>query len=556
MILNKNLTGKKSRLKKKKIIMNQKTLSALITVISFGLYACGGSSSKTPSFPPPPSIEEPTWTAGEFTDDSVYKNLCAIPRTGPDSNGDTFLDSQGTSMHEKMWLRSWTNDTYLWYSEVDDNNPASFSVADYFSQLKTNERTASGSFKDNFHFSQSTEDYNQRTQSGVTSGYGISWEFVSASSPRRLIVRFTEPNSPAAIASVIRGYELKSIDGIDFVNASDEADVDQINAALFPSDPGETFNFVFSDESKNDVLDINLTSQNIELQTVQNVKVISTDAGQMGYMQFNSFIRTGQQGLIDGFQQFVDQGITELVIDLRYNGGGLLAMASQVAYMVAGSAQTNNQTFETLQFNDKYPSKNPITDDSLQPTPFYTREIDWTTNQFTNNTLPTVNLTRVFILATDNTCSASEAVINGLRGVDVEVVLIGDTTCGKPFGFYATDNCSTTYFTIQFQGINAKDFGEYSEGFSPVSSPIFDDQLPGCKVTDDFTRILGDEDESLLASAISYAETGSCPIQNKPTGKAKSKVTNIPVTGIAIRTPNTLFESIKILTPISEPTSL
>jgi carboxyl-terminal processing protease len=227
--------------------MNQKILTTLITVISFGLYACGGGSSQTPSFPPIPSIKEPTWIAGEFADDSVYKNLCAIPRTGPDSNGDTFLDSQGTSKHEKMWLRSWTNDTYLWYSEVDDNNPASFSIADYFSQLKTNERTASDSFKDNFHFSQSTEDYNQRTQSGITSGYGISWEFVSASSPRRLIVRFTEPNSPAATASVNRGYELKSIDGIDFVNASDEADVDKINAALFPSDQGQTFNFVFSD---------------------------------------------------------------------------------------------------------------------------------------------------------------------------------------------------------------------------------------------------------------------------------------------------------------------
>ena len=269
-------------------------------------------------------------------------------------------------------------------------------------------------------------------------------------------------------------------------------------------------------------------------------------------MQFNSFIRVGQQGLIDGFQQFVDQGVTELVIDLRYNGGGLLAMASQVAYMVAGSAQTNNQTFETLQFNDKYPNVDPVTGNTLQPTPFYTREIDWTTSQFTNKTLPSVNLTRVFILATDNTCSASEAVINGLRGIDVEVVLIGDTTCGKPFGFYATDNCSTTYFTIQFQGVNAKNFGEYSDGFSPVLSPLFEDQLPGCSITDDFTNILGNEDESLLAAAIGYAETDLCPIQNKPASRAL----NIQGTGIAIKTPNTLLNALKILTPISEPSTL
>jgi hypothetical protein len=307
------------------------------------------------------------------------------------------------------------------------------------------------------------------------------------------------------------------------------------------------------------VLNTNLTSANIELQPVQNVTVIDTDAGRLGYMQFNSFIRTGQQGLIDGFQKFVDQGVTELVIDLRYNGGGLLAMASQMAYMVAGSAQTNNQTFETLQFNDKYPNVDPVTGDTLRPTPFYTREIDWTTNQFTDKTLPSVDLTRVFILATDSTCSASEAVINGLRGIDVEVVLMGDTTCGKPYGFYPTDNCSTTYFTIQFQGVNAKGFGEYSEGFSPVSSPIFADQLPGCPVTDDFTQVLGNEKEALLASAIEYAETGVCLIQNKTANKPISKSVingNLNKSGIAIKTPNTILDSIKIFTPISEPAGL
>jgi hypothetical protein len=535
--------------------MNQKLLSALVIVISLALYACGGSSSQPSRVPPKPTINEPSWIAGQYSDDAIYKDLCAVPRVGPDSNGDTFSDAQGTAMHEKMWLRSWTNDTYLWYSEVDDNNPSPFSVANYFSQLKTNERTASGSFKDNFHFTQSTEDYNQRTQSGVSSGYGISWEFVSSSSPRRLIVRYTEPNSPAAIASVSRGFELKTIDGIDFINTTTPSEIDKINDALFPSDTGQTFKFVFSDIAGNEVLDTNLTSSNIELQPVQNVTVFNTGAGKMGYMQFNSFIRAGQDGLINGFQQFVDQGVTELMIDLRYNGGGLLAMASQVAYMVAGSAQTNNQTFETLQFNDKYPNTDPVTGNTLQPTPFYTREINWSTNQFTNKSLPTVDLTRVFILATDNTCSASEAVINGLRGIDVEVVLIGDSTCGKPFGFYATDNCSTTYFTIQFQGVNAKGFGEYSEGFSPSNSPVFDDQLPGCEVVDDFTLALGNRNEALLASAVSYAETGTCPIQNKPVGKILNS-NNSDGLGIAIKTPNTILDSIKIYTPISEPPAL
>jgi C-terminal processing protease CtpA/Prc len=522
------------------------------------LVSCGGSSNSTsPTRFPTPDIIQPEWNAGQFLEQVTFKDFCATPRTAPDSNGDTFQDELGTDMHEKMWLRSWTDDTYLWYSEVDDNEPTSFSVAEYFSQLKTNELTASGSLKDNFHFTQSTEEYNQRAQSGVSSGYGISWEFVSASAPRRLIVRYTEPDSPAEMAGVMRGYELQTINGVNFINASSESEVDQFNAALFPSDSGQTFNFVFTDASNNVTLIADLTSANVELQPVQNIKLIDTLSGTLGYMQFNSFIRAGQDGLIDGFQQFVDANVTELVIDLRYNGGGLLTMASQLAYMIAGSAQTNNQIFETIQFNDKSAGINPVTGNPSQPTPFYTREINWDTNQFTNRTLPSLDLTRVFVLSTDGTCSASEAVINGLRGIDVDVVLIGDITCGKPYGFYAQDNCSTTYFTIQFQGVNAKNFGEYSDGFKPMAQPSFEDQLPGCSLEDDFTNILGDENEALLAASILYMETGVCPIQNKPVQKSLGSTSQ---NGPAIKTSNTIFESIilesKLITPMpSEPKS-
>jgi hypothetical protein len=121
-------------------------------------------------------------------------------------------------------------------------------------------------------------------------------------------------------------------------------------------------------------------------------------------------------------------------------------------------------------------------------------------------------MTRVFILSTGRTCSASESVINGLRGIDVEVVLIGDTTCGKPFGFFPEDNCGTTYFTIQIQSVNDKGFGAYQDGFSPVASPNFDDELPGCVVADDLAQPLGSTNEPLLAAALSYMVDGSCPV--------------------------------------------
>ena len=179
--------------------------------------------------------------------------------------------------------------------------------------------------------------------------------------------------------------------------------------------------------------------------------------------------------------------------------------------MVAGPNQTTNATFETLRFNDKNPTTNPITGETIRPTPFYSNVIDYNAGLLTDTLLPSLSLTRVYVISTDATCSASEAVMNALRGIDVEVVQIGSTTCGKPYGFYPTDNCGDTYFTIQFQGVNNKGFGDYADGFMPTNTPNFDFELPGCEVEDDFTASLGDPNEGMLSAALEFAATGSCP---------------------------------------------
>ena len=116
------------------------------------------------------------------------------------------------------------------------------------------------------------------------------------------------------------------------------------------------------------------------------------------------------------------------------------------------------------------------------------------------------------MLTGPGTCSASESIINSLRGVGVEVIQIGSTTCGKPYGFFATDNCGTTYFTIQFRGENDIGFGDYTDGFSPLNAVAnIGTSIPGCSVGDDFTVALGDPAELRLAAALDYAETGNCP---------------------------------------------
>lgn len=555
--------------------MTNKVSMIAIAVCASLVAGCGGGGGgstveregSTPTTPTtPPTGGGPTWEAGVFEPQSEFIAKCESPRTGIDPfTGNAYPDTQGSALEEKLWLRSWTNDTYLWYDEVPDNDPENFTVLGYFDQLKTTELTPSGTAKDNFHFSQPTDEYNELTQSGVSSGYGFSFEFVRNSPPRELIVRYTEPGSPAANANVARGARLMQVNGIDFVNDSTEAGVNAINEALFPDDDGQTnsFEFMLNDGSS---MSVDITSASVALSPVNNVRVINTNTARVGYFQFNRFIRAAQPGLIDAFNQFVDENVTELVIDLRYNGGGLLALASQVSFMVAGPNQTNNAFFERLQFNDKNPTTNPVTGGSLQPTPFYSNEIDYDANRLTNTPLPSLSLTRIYVLTTENTCSASESVMNALRGIDVEVVQIGATTCGKPYGFYPTDNCGETYFTIQFQGVNNKGFGDYADGFMPTANPNFEFELPGCTVEDDFSADLGSTNEALLAAALEYSETGSCPatsgaqssslasnVDNDGTRNAESGLQETSNEGLAIKTPNEQWESLILHNRINEP---
>ena len=140
----------------------------------------------------------------------------------------------------------------------------------------------------------------------------------------------------------------------------------------------------------------------------------------VGYLLFNDHIATAEPELIDAVNTLRAANVQDLVLDLRYNGGGYLDIASELAYMIAGSARDRRSDFERLVFNDKHPSTNPVTGQPLAPTPFHTTAQGFTCARGT--ALPTLNLNRVFVLTSDDTCSASESIINGLRGVGVEVI--------------------------------------------------------------------------------------------------------------------------------------
>ena len=457
---------------------------------------------------------ESGWVPGEFLPDSTYAGQCLSPRSGIDvQTGRPYPDSQGRTVDENNWLRSWSNDTYLWYDEIIDRDPGRYDdPLEYFDLMRTTARTASGARKDRFHFTYDTDVWVALSQSGESAGYGATWTVISRSPPRETAIAYTDPNTPATGAGLRRGARIVSIDGIDYVNADDEASVDAINAALYPDSAGETHTFEFRDVGEQSTRTVQLTSEIITSTPVQQVGTQTSPGGAtVGYMLFNDHIRTAEAALIEAVRTFgsVDGGIEDLIVDMRYNGGGFLYIGSELAYMIAGQAATAGQVYERLEFNDKHPETDPVTGRPLSPIPFY----NVTETDAGVQRLPALNLRRVLILTGRNTCSASESLINGLRGIDIEVILIGDPTCGKPYGFYPTDNCGTSYFTIQFRGVNAKGYGDYGDGFVPTPGATGDEsEVPGCRVADDLTRALGDPAESRLAAALGYRDTGTCPV--------------------------------------------
>jgi len=489
------------------------------------LAACGGGGGGSSSTPPttvtppppaPPVSTAPTFTPGTFEAASSFKDQCENPRAGRD-------DTEGSTLIEKFWLRSWTNETYLWYDEVSDLDPNDTADrVDYFDLLKTDRTTASGAPVDQFHFSQNTQDFEDSRNGAPVSGYGASLRVLRGAPPNRDIrIAYTEPGSPAAAeGGFLRGDKILVVDGIDAVNgATTESELDQLLAGLFPATAGEEHTFTV--EGVDGVeRDITISSADVVRQPVTTTSVIDVDDDtKVGYIHFTTFSPfTSEEAIFDAMTEMDNADIDDLVLDLRYNGGGLLAVAAQTGFMIAGEDATAGKTFDRLTFSDKNPTINPVTGDVLRPTPFIGTGVGFTVNEGTP--LPQLELDRIFILSTDGTCSASEAVINGLRGIDVEVILIGSQTCGKPYGFYPTDNCGETYFTVQFRGSNDKGFGDYADGFLPNDTASgFGVEVPGCTLADEFQGVLGDENEPFLAAALQFAADGTCPSSGTATAK-------------------------------------
>jgi C-terminal processing protease CtpA/Prc len=224
------------------------------------------------------------------------------------------------------------------------------------------------------------------------------------------------------------------------------------------------------------VHDVELAQGDVEITSVKYTTVIDTPRGPVGYLMFTTFVLPGEDELRAAFTQFRDRGVTQLVIDLRYNGGGLLRTAALLGSLIERSAAGRPLIVET--YNDLHSDLN------RERLMFETDE--------------GVDASHVVFLTSGRTASASEQVINGLVPY-VTVDVVGTTTLGKPVGADSWDFCDFTLAPITFHSLNANGEGDYYQGIRPA-----------CVVEDDLLHGLGDPNEAQLAAALGLLAGEPC----------------------------------------------
>jgi carboxyl-terminal processing protease len=390
---------------------------------------------------------------------------------------------------EQSFLSSYFDDNYFWYRLSPKPSPDGFSTtAAYFDALlyRGGDAIPNGGGatwpSDRYSGFQSTESFNRFFGDGQTLGYGLAVAGLEVTGQPNapLYVRYLEPTGPASQAGIQRGEQIVSLNGRTSAEliAADNSKGDF--SVLTPNAAGDPLEVVVRNGGADRT--VRLTASTFNLTPVQNGQVVQSQNGQrLGYVFIKDMISQVGSPLGSVMTNFRNQGIQQLVLDLRYNGGGLVSMGATVASYGAGN-RGSGQVYTTLLYNDKQSNSN---------------------QSFTfSNPGAWAGFSKVYVLAGERTCSASEQVVNGLRGVGVDAVLIGDVTCGKPVGFLPRDSgCGTTYSIVNFEGVNARNEGRYFNGLTPT-----------CAVAEDFSRQIGALDDPLLVAAAHYVDNAACPV--------------------------------------------
>lgn len=437
---------------------------ALLAMLS----GCGGDSGSLGSAPQPAPTPTPT------------------PSPTP-----TPTTAAGCSLRARQdWIAAAMKEWYLFYDTLPTNlDPTPYTTAeDYLDALTA---TARAQNKDRyFTYLTSITAENAYYSSGASAGFGIRLGIDSSSN--RLFVIESFEGAPALNANIDRGAEIVAIG----TTASNEQTVTSIVAsqgtagltnALGPDTAGTTRVLKISDASG--TRDVTLTKTDFSLLPVSTrygAKVIDDGGTKVGYLNLRTFIDTADQPLRSAFDMFRQQGITKVIVDFRYNGGGLLSIAELMGDLM-GAARSTSDVFDYVTFRPEKSAEN-------------------STRTFSPQSQSIAPMKLAFI-GTHGTASASELVMAAaIPYFHGNAGLIGTNTYGKPVGQIALDNpagCDDRLRVIAFALQNANRQGAYYNGLAGTMEA-------SCQASDDIGHQMGDPLESSTKVALDYLAGRSC----------------------------------------------
>lgn len=333
----------------------------------------------------------------------------------------------------------------------------------------------------NFSFLTTVESDQQFFGEGEFVGFGFGSKFLDPGTNSDLRVIRVFEGSPAAQAGFARGFQILEIDGRTIADISQ---AEGVNSAFGPAEEGVSREFRVRDLAGAESV-VTVTKALFTIDPVPPVpaRVIDLNGTPVGYLNLRTFISTAEPKLNTVFTEFANQNVQNIVIDVRYNSGGLVRIAEQLGDLLGGTV-ANGQIFSETRF---YSARSNNNDNKV----------------FAQLPASLPLLQRVVFLTTRTSASASELMINSM-GPHTTVAVIGTATSGKPVGQSAFD-CETSnpvnrFRAVTFEIVNSLGEGRYFDGIPAT-----------CQAEDDLNFPLGDVNEASLAAALSYIETGVCP---------------------------------------------
>lgn len=322
---------------------------------------------------------------------------------------------------------------------------------------------------DRWSFAITKKDY-ANLLNQVASGLGFSCQNISTG----CLVTYVRIDSPADKVDLRRGDIITKINQQQATKELIYQTAKKLNTVN---------SFTVTRQLSHEICSCKITPREYNYKVVKNKIVHTNKNQQVAYFRLDSFLggESITKQINTAFNQFKESNISKLIIDLRYNGGGSVDTASLLLDKLT-TTHINEKQF-TLAWNDDYQYKNE-------------------THRF-KKISNALNLKQLIFLTTKNSASASELVISAMKPYmnDHNLVLIGDTTHGKPVGMSGRIDKNYYYFLINFAIKNALGFYDYFDGL-PVTT--------GCAINDDPFHEMGDENESMLKAALHYIDEGSC----------------------------------------------